>query len=524
MAFRKKKQDPFNEIQVCLQKRDYKGALDWFNTLLQKDAKNTQIRLRFADTLVLSGNKREAVKQFRIVADELAEKGFMIRAIAINKKILQLDPSQTDVHNKLAQMSESRTGEASTRPALEELLHRPSDPLRRSSPPLSAPAPAPTPAAAAPPSTRSAPSPPPSAPESLPELSLEESMAMEFGSSGELPVDESSEEPAAVAIDSADSADSVYTGGFELVDEEEETEAPGAPRPKAIEVPASGLGDEAPSFAEEPFDLSETTAPAGEDEIEIVTIDAEESESEPAIELSLDGVEAPLDESAEIVLEAESEPVSSSLSPEPDVETAETEVDEEADAEPEMEIIAFDGESEPELAADGVESLIGALGEDIDSLIDSIIDDVGSSAKGAEPTREPPPTHIPLFSDLTTQEFIAVAILLVRRVAKVGEVIVREGDPGDSMFIVSTGEVRATVLRDGQQLPVATMRDGDFFGEMAVLSGEPRTATVTAVKATELLELNRENLREVCSRHPHVEAKIRLAYDERIARSAARQS
>ena len=53
MAFRKKKQDPFHEIQACLQRRDYKSALDWFNTLLQKDPKNTQVRLRFADTLVL---------------------------------------------------------------------------------------------------------------------------------------------------------------------------------------------------------------------------------------------------------------------------------------------------------------------------------------------------------------------------------------------------------------------------------------------------------------------------------------
>ena len=67
-------------------KRDYNGALEWFITLLRKDKKNTQIRLRFADTLVLAGKKNEAVKQLRIVADELADKGFMIRAIAINKK------------------------------------------------------------------------------------------------------------------------------------------------------------------------------------------------------------------------------------------------------------------------------------------------------------------------------------------------------------------------------------------------------------------------------------------------------
>jgi len=255
-----------------------------------------------------------------------------------------------------------------------------------------------------------------------------------------------------------------FAGGFELVDEA----TPAAP-------PARAFTDEAPTFAEEPVVFTDSAAEEEEEEIEIFTIDADASEG--AGELSFGGVE-------------------------------------------EVEVIELDVESEPALAAGGAESLIGALGEDIDSLIDSIIDDIGSSAKGAAPAREPPPTHIPLFSDLTTSEFIAVALLLVRRVAKVGEVIVREGDPGESMFIVSTGEVRATILRDGRQAPVATMRDGDFFGEMAVLSGEPRTATVTAVKSTELLELSREHLSEICARHPHVEAKIRLAYDERVSRSA----
>jgi CRP-like cAMP-binding protein len=50
---------------------------------------------------------------------------------------------------------------------------------------------------------------------------------------------------------------------------------------------------------------------------------------------------------------------------------------------------------------------------------------------------------------------------------------------------------------------------------MAVLSGEPRTATVTVVKNAELLELSRSDLNVICSRHPEVEAKLRLAYDER---------
>jgi hypothetical protein len=447
MAFRKKRQDPFQEIQNCLQKRDYKGAVNWFNTLLQKDPRNTQIRLRFADTLVLMGAKKDAVKQYGIVADELAEKGFMIRAIAINKKILQLDPKQTDVHDKLAAMSTDKSS-TGTKSSLADALYRPTDPIRRSAPP----------APHAPPAAAPTPKPPP-APAPLPELSLEESMAMEFGEAGEL-----------------------------------------------VDAPAAAAA------SEEPIALG--APPEDEDEVEVLEVVTLEPEPqpEPDVVLTLDGVEpVPSEEAGDLVLDMS----------EASVEIAQDDVvalSDGDDEEPEIEIIAFDVESEGEMEPGGAESLLGALGEDIDSLIDSIIDDVGSSAQAKEVPDEPAPTHIPLFSDLTTSEFIAVAILLVRRVAKLGEVIVREGDPGDSMFIVSTGEVRATITKNGQQVPVATMRDGDFFGEMAVLTGEPRTATVTAVKATELLELSRENLREICSRHPHVEAKIRLAYDERVSK------
>ncbi len=425
MAFRKKRKDPFHEIQSCLQKRDYKGALDWFNTLLQKDKKNTQIRLRFADTLVLAGSKRGAVKQYRVVADEFAEKGFMIRAIAINKKIVHLDPSQTDIHEKLATMNEDRSTATSRRPRLADALTRPDAPIRREAPQ----APAEPPVSLAPPPVAREEAGPP---ETLPQLSLEESMEMEFGAGAEEP-----EEPIAAAL---------------------------------------------PEEAEEKEDAEE----------EEVALEIEVGEPEEVVVAEVVEFEAPSTTPEEAALVGSGE---------------------------EMEVVELNLEPEPAMAEDGIESLMSALGEDIDSLIDSIIDDVGSSAMGDKPTEDEHPTHIPLFSDLSTPEFIDVAILLVRRVGKVGETIVREGDPGDSMFIISTGEVRATVESNGQQLPVATLRDGDFFGEMAVLSGEPRTATVTAVKNTELLELSRENLSEICSRHPHVEAKIRLAYDERVARS-----
>ena len=292
MVFRKKRKDPFKEIQSCLQKRDYKGALDWFHTLLQKDPNNTQIRLRFADTLVLAGSKNEAVKQFRVVADELANKGFMIRAIAINKKILQIDPRQTDVQDKLAEMKEERS-EPVARPRLAEALSRPDAPLRRTV--EEAPAPIPEPA--------SIPAPPPQAeqpPQTLPDL--EESMAMEFGDTGEMPV------PDVVPIVEAPPpeqapAEPLMSGGFELT--EDVTSSP------ANEAPI----DEEPSFVEEPIELGAGSGPEPSAEVELQLDGLDEPPSSPEIVLDIEAPAeaAPVElveaaEEIELVAEVDSEP------------------------------------------------------------------------------------------------------------------------------------------------------------------------------------------------------------------------
>jgi hypothetical protein len=301
-------------------------------------------------------------------------------------------------------------------------------------------------------------------------MSLEDSMAMEFGDSVGAP-----------AVEDEDV--------LELVEEEPDKEV----EIVLDAIPPPGLEGDEPGFDIAPQD--EKTASGAGPELEFETADDSLSFSEDVP--SLESEEA----AAEDVLEKASASVGLGS--------------EDEDEGPEVE---FDIEMEPEAAADGKAPLVGIIGEDIDALIDSIIADVGSSA-GASPElpaqSNESPGGIPLFAQLSMQEFIDVAVVLDRRSVKTGTVIVREGEPGDSMFIVSTGQVDAACGEGEKSVTVATFSDGDFFGEMAVLSGEPRTATVTAVKNTELLELSRENLHKIFSKHPEVEAKIRLAYDER---------
>ncbi|RHW27032.1 Crp/Fnr family transcriptional regulator [Nocardioides immobilis] len=79
---------------------------------------------------------------------------------------------------------------------------------------------------------------------------------------------------------------------------------------------------------------------------------------------------------------------------------------------------------------------------------------------------------------------------------KRGDVVFAEGSPGDSLFVVQTGAVKVfrprTVQRSTSPTILAILGPGDHFGEMSLLNGELRTATVTAVRATTLLELTRD--------------------------------
>ncbi len=111
----------------------------------------------------------------------------------------------------------------------------------------------------------------------------------------------------------------------------------------------------------------------------------------------------------------------------------------------------------------------------------------------------------PLFDDLSDEEFAEVAASLAHREYDTGSTVVTEGEPGDSMFVVSSGEVGVYTLRSGEEVELASLSAGDFFGEAALLSGKPRTATIRAKTDTNCLELSRSALDEVVVRCPRVE-------------------
>lgn len=125
-----------------------------------------------------------------------------------------------------------------------------------------------------------------------------------------------------------------------------------------------------------------------------------------------------------------------------------------------------------------------------------------------EPEAEAPKTmglSTPLFDGFSAEELVAVMRGLELVSFEAGDVIVAEGTPGDSMFILTAGKVKAYVKSPkGRSMKVQEFEEGDFFGEISVLTGKPRTATLTAALDCECLELNRATLDEITKTHPGV--------------------
>jgi CRP-like cAMP-binding protein len=96
-----------------------------------------------------------------------------------------------------------------------------------------------------------------------------------------------------------------------------------------------------------------------------------------------------------------------------------------------------------------------------------------------------------------------------------GETVIRAGDPGSSMFVVHNGRVSVQVNESGRPRTVATLSEGAFFGEMALFTGEPRTANVVALSETEVLEIGHAAMKSVFDTNPDLVESLSHIITER---------
>ena len=111
--------------------------------------------------------------------------------------------------------------------------------------------------------------------------------------------------------------------------------------------------------------------------------------------------------------------------------------------------------------------------------------------------------EVDLFELMSDEDREMLAQIIDMRTLAGGDILYKAGEPGESLFVVRSGEIERSI-RDtaGQEIQLSIHSDNDIFGELALLDRAPRSATATALTDTELLELDREDLLVLFEKSP----------------------
>ncbi|MBL8954120.1 MAG: cyclic nucleotide-binding domain-containing protein [Myxococcaceae bacterium] len=588
------------------------------------DPKDLQARLRMGDAWVKAGQKDKAVGAYQFAAEGFAKEGFLPRAIAASKLILELDPTHKGVQKMLADLYARKSGPSSGRPKppparLGANKHAPSElpkaaadevPLeieeshsfkKRAATeevvPIEVEKPsAPEPGIELDVSVTGAavpPLPPPATPVEKPvEIEVEPPKPapsapmfdLEVVAEGEAPPPPPP--PPLPAPEPPKPEGGTASGAYALdLDAEEAAPVQGVPEKSQLQIAeesgrfkraSSGayeldLDDAPPEYETPPGELSIGPARPGETPIELTkakpkVIDEAKLVAELAIPEPVaalvpsasstasappglkakrtdpeasrpsdpqppassriwvpnNGVEAPAEQSAARQLTA---PLKGG--PKTDLEkslAAFSQFDDEIQIiEPPAEAVARAPHTFTELELEG-DSLLHAVETAANIGLEQrgqAAPDVGAEERMEAP-EEPKPEpgtlpKIPLFSDLPEDAFIALFERCPLKRFEPTEVVIQQGSLGDSFFVICGGSVKV-YRNDGEvRRDIATLNEGAFFGEMALLSGAPRTASVEAASEdTQLLEISAPILAELSLKHPPVAQALKKFCRQRL--------
>ena len=472
-----------DDVVSLIAAKKYARAIEVLKTQLSRKGANPSLRMQLADVLILAEKKNEAIALLLPLADQYATEGFAAKAVSVLKKVQKIDPGRRDVDSRLARLIQEKQREAVVLP--------------------------------------------PARPGAEATGEMEEA-----GDGG--PMLEIGFSMGSISV----SAPSVPT-------------APVVAAPVAVPSPAA-----APTPAPRPVEPEPLRAAEPAAALAIPPLPALEPEPLPALALEplpvLEAEPVPLLEAEPVpVLEAEPVPV---LEAEP-VPVLEAEPVPLLEAEPEVEpaaAVAEDGVEDYDLlyAGEGEEDedlplsvepvdeepdaamSAGQFADELMSLVDSVFQEspalgVGAAAPVATaapagPGLQRSGTQIvvsPLFRDFSVDEMVAVIAGLKLLSFERGDVILREGQPGASLYMLTSGRARAfrKDAATGKQDPLGDIKEGAFFGEMSILTGHPRAASVVALSRCELLELERATLDEITKTHPHVWDVLREFAEKRAA-------
>jgi CRP-like cAMP-binding protein len=137
-------------------------------------------------------------------------------------------------------------------------------------------------------------------------------------------------------------------------------------------------------------------------------------------------------------------------------------------------------------------------------------------------------SHVSLFSELSRDDLERISRVAVPRAFPAGVRVFHEGDRSDACYLVRTGDLRVTREHsDGRAIALATLGPGDIFGELAMLDGEARSASVETLSDSELLALPAADFRRMLAEHSRISVKLIIALTRRLRETnerVARQS
>lgn len=453
-----------DDVAGLIAKKNYSKAIEVIKAQLKSGRPDARLRMQLGDVLMLAGSNKEAIQVLLPVADEYARDGFAAKAVAVLKKIQKLDPGRRDIETRLAQLIQEKQNQAS------------------SSLPLNTPLPS-------------------GAGGGGLEIGME--IGFDMGASISVPVDL----PPAVYVPPP------------LPEPEPEPEPPifAVPEPPPPPPPPPPVQKKAAPPPEPPKAKAPPKPAAPPPPAEILEL-PDLTPSDGAL-FTLDPEPPPARTPAVVpaVKAGAAELLDQDLfSDDPDLFLLDDDEKQPIESVPEAD---EDGGGDP--MSDGLfASELLSLVEDAFSALPS-----GDDGTLAPPTSEigaPPASQqiviSPLFKDFAVDEMVAVIQGLKLLTFEPRQVILREGAPGSSLFMLTAGTAKAYVKNaQGKQTLVGELEEGAFFGEISILTGKPRTATVVAATRCEMLELTRPTLDEITATHPHVRQVLEQFARQRLA-------
>ncbi len=488
------------EAQKAFAKGKWEKALSAYGALAKLEPNEPKNHQKVAELMAKMNQKKAAIERYKTALDLYMKKGFLIQAIALCKIVIQMDPGEKEMEDKLADLY-SRRGipEGPGAPGKPPVTRRPPADTPRPTAAESSQRPQP----AAPPRRQAA----PQLQQPAEEEPKDEGITLEEGGDEEMAVErtsyeseETAPEPEETSPDSEEDMPEMFMD--EGYSSEEASVSQGTfDSGEGIELEDTGEGD----MELDTTYGQEVSAEAPEESVEEEQASAPDMEEEP--------VEEQAQESEKVWdisegMEEEGEGV------EIDIDKAESEEEEEE----EKEAPVYDLSAEMETGAE-----FSSLEEGWDEEEEPAEQEAASPPSGTglldesdleDATFFP---EIPLFSDLDADQFKEVVRKLQSRSYNKHDEVLKEGDPGDSILIVASG--RLEVYKETEQkgrVFLASLRDGDFFGEFGYFAGRKRQASVVAAEDTEVLEITRKDVEEVVTKFPGVEKVLEDFYRTRV--------